>query len=437
MKQTALVTTQLLTGADEDSLQRWTELRLGYTETQGLPALRDAISERYTRVGPDEVVVLAPEEGIFLTMQAALRPGQHVIVTYPGYQSLYDVARSIGCTVSFWRPRCGPIRRCTLSHSKRALVHSPFAPHPRLRTEPSGELRFVVDDLEELVHQGPKPALVATNWPHNPTGATLREEDLRRVAALVGDAGALLFCDEMYRTLEHDPGTRPTAGADVGPHVVSLSGLSKTLGMPGLRIGWLAVRDAALRQRILELKDFTTICNSCASEVTGPGGRQPMSATTVAVSLWVSFRKSVDGAVDADELRLGDPPVYLLNPCTQVLALMALRRHDAILAEKLAIVRANLDLLDRFFDKYRDHFAWVRPPASTVAFPKLTSAALGPRGIDDFCSRLVEASGVLLLPASVYGDAEFTDARHFRIGYGRQSMPVALEAFEAHLRSVL
>ena len=78
---------------------------LGYTEASGNPALREEISKLYSSVSSDHVTVLAPEEGIYLSLKALLNPGDHVVVTYPGYQSLYEVARSVGCTISYWQPQ--------------------------------------------------------------------------------------------------------------------------------------------------------------------------------------------------------------------------------------------------------------------------------------------------------------------------------------------
>lgn len=80
-------------------------MSLGYTEASGDPALREEISRIYSSVSCTEIAVLAPEKGIYLTLKAVLNPGDHVVVTYPGYQSLYEVARSIGCTVSYWQPQ--------------------------------------------------------------------------------------------------------------------------------------------------------------------------------------------------------------------------------------------------------------------------------------------------------------------------------------------
>lgn len=99
----------LLRMADADAQQRWDSLRLAYTETAGLPALRQAIAAaHYTSVQADQVVVAAPQEAVYLCMKALLRPGDRVVCSFPGYQSLYAVAGSLGCQVVHWGlTRCG------------------------------------------------------------------------------------------------------------------------------------------------------------------------------------------------------------------------------------------------------------------------------------------------------------------------------------------
>ena len=83
---------------------RWDQLDLGYTDPQGAPALRHEICNLYQTVSWEEVIVAAPQELINMAFQAMLRPGDHVVSVFPGYQSLYEIARHIGCDVSFWEP---------------------------------------------------------------------------------------------------------------------------------------------------------------------------------------------------------------------------------------------------------------------------------------------------------------------------------------------
>eukprot|EP00878_Enallax_costatus_P030812 GHUV01033605.1.p1 GENE.GHUV01033605.1~~GHUV01033605.1.p1 ORF type:complete len:159 (+),score=37.38 GHUV01033605.1:92-568(+) len=102
---------ELLAMADQGTLERWHNLKLGYTESQGLPALRSAIASLYDKVQPEHVVVCVPEEGVYLTMQVLLQRGDRVVCTYPGYQSLFELADSIGCSTSHWEPQVSPSGR--------------------------------------------------------------------------------------------------------------------------------------------------------------------------------------------------------------------------------------------------------------------------------------------------------------------------------------
>ena len=98
----ALSMSELVGMADIETRQLWGELKLGYTETPGHPLLRQEISKLYEHIDTQGILVMAPQEGIFLLMHALLEPGNHVICTAPAYQSLHEVARSIGCQVSSW-----------------------------------------------------------------------------------------------------------------------------------------------------------------------------------------------------------------------------------------------------------------------------------------------------------------------------------------------
>ena len=204
----------------------------------------------------------------------------------------------------------------------------------------------------------------------------MRHETFHEVVALARDRGATLFSDEVYRELEHDPADRLPAACDLDEHAVSVGSVSKTYGLAGLRIGWIATRDADLRSRLISLKHYTTICSSGPSEF---------------------------------------------------LAALALRHRDAIAERNVGIVRSNIPLLDGFFERHADRFGWVRPTASSIGFPVVHGA----EATDDLCEQVARESGVLLLPGSVYGHP-----RHVRVGFGRANMPEALAVFEEYLERV-
>jgi aspartate/methionine/tyrosine aminotransferase len=227
--------TELLSMADEETRRLWEDLRLGYTEPSGHPMLREAIAEIYGQIRADDILVVVPEEGIFLLMHALLESGDHVICTFPAYQSLYEVARSVGCEVSTW--------------------------------EPDEERRWCFDigQLEEKMRSNTK--LVVVNFPHNPTGHIPSREDFQALIDLVRRRGVYLFSDEMFRFLEVDAGSTLPSGCELYDRAFSLFGLSKAFGLPGLRLGWIVSQDDETIKRMTDLKHYTTICNSAPSEI--------------------------------------------------------------------------------------------------------------------------------------------------------------------------
>jgi len=234
----SLAQSELLDMADAESRLLWENLRLSYTESQGHPRLRAEISHLYEAVTPEQILVAAPEEAIFLLMTSLLQRGDEVITLYPAYQSLYEIARSVGCKTLLWNTKLGS----------------------------SGwqlDLDWLVD------HITGRTRLVIVNFPHNPTGFLPTDQEFQAVIDLVARRGIHLFCDEMYRGLEYDPTRRIPSAVDLYERACVLGGLSKTYALPGLRIGWLAAQEASLLQAVQNLKDYTTICHSAPSEILG------------------------------------------------------------------------------------------------------------------------------------------------------------------------
>lgn len=341
----ALSMDELLAMTDDASWRLWRGLKLGYTESQGHHILREEIAKLYETVKPDEIITITPEEGIFIAMTTLLKKGDHVVVTFPGYQSLYEIAISQGCTVSRWMPR-----------------------------EESG-WTFAIDDLRELVQD--KTKMIVVNFPHNPTGATITRADLETIAGFVDQNGILLFSDEMYRFLEHEPAIRLPSACDLTDRAITLCGMSKSFALAGLRLGWLATKNAAAFGDIAAFKDYTTICSSAPSEI---------------------------------------------------LAIMALRAKTKILNRNMDLIKKNLALLDAFFEENAGLFEWRRPKAGPIAFPELN----GDIGVGAFCADLLEKKGVLLLPADQYG----YDGNNFRIGFARRNLPEALSKLREYLTEI-
>lgn len=228
----------LLDLADAETMGLWERLSLGYTESQGHPLLRQEVARLYSEITPADVLIVAPEEGIFITMHALLEPGDHVIVTFPGYQSLYSIAEALGCRVTRWELEAGEVG-----------------------------WRLDLGLLEEAIT--PLTKLLVVNFPHNPTGYLPARDQLDAILDLARRHNLYVFSDEMYRLLEYDAERQLPAVCDLYEKGIALFGLSKSFSLPGLRIGWLATSDRPLLARMQMLKDYTTICSSAPSEVLG------------------------------------------------------------------------------------------------------------------------------------------------------------------------
>ena len=218
----------------------------------------------------------------------------------------------------------------------------------------------------------PNTKLISINFPNNPTGKIIPRAVFDAIVDICRSRGIWLFCDEVYRLIERDPSLRLPQAADAYERGVSLNVMSKAYGLAGLRIGWLACKDRATIVRFERYKHFLSICNSAPSEV---------------------------------------------------LARIALRARQKILERNRRVIRDNLAVLDRFFADYKDLFDWREPDGGCVAFIRYKGA----EGVEEFTRRLVEESGVLVLPSSIYrSELGPVPENCLRVGFGRSHVPKGL-----------
>lgn len=337
------VTIRDLLKCEPDAQHALHDLWLGYTPSQGNLELRQEITRLYQQINPDQVLVHSgAEEAIFIAMNVLLERGDHVIVHTPCYQSLREIAVSIGCNVTNWIGQ----------------------------EQQEWEL-----DLDFLRQQmTPATKAIVINCPHNPTGYLMSEERFKEVVELARAHNLILFSDEVYRGLEYDPLAQLPAACDLYERAISLGVMSKTYGLPGLRIGWIATQDQHIYQQMAAFKDYTSICNSAPSEF---------------------------------------------------LAALALRHKEKLVQRNRELVINNLHLLNRFFFDHARLFTWIPPKAGPIAFPRLNMDV----SVERFCLDLAEKKGVLLLPGATYDFGE----RHFRIGFGRKNLANGLRQIDDYL----
>lgn len=218
-------------GAKEEFLDSW----LGYTEVEGSLELRKEIAKLYSNIDIDGILVhVGAQEAIFNYMNVVLDPGDHIICQFPVYQSLYEVANSIGCEVSKWELKQGE----------------------------SGWL-LDIDEFKNLIK--PNTKLIVVNTPHNPTGYVLSLKEIEEITEIARKNNILVFSDEVYKGLEYN-GEKLPWFSDVYENAVSLGVMSKAYGLAGLRIGWIATQNKAIYDKMVRFKHYTSICSSSTSE---------------------------------------------------------------------------------------------------------------------------------------------------------------------------
>ena len=227
----------------------------------------------------------------------------------------------------------------------------------------------------------PTTRMVSMNFPNNPTGCIISRADFDAILDACSRRGIWLFCDEVYRNMERDVAMRLPPIADVYERGISLNVMSKAYGLAGLRVGWVACQNRDVLVRFERYKQYLSICNAAPSEM---------------------------------------------------LATIALGAAKRILARNRAIVDTNLGAVSAFFAAFPKLFEWHVPDGGCTGFPRYTGAD----GVEAFARELVEETGVLVLPASVYrSDIGCVASDRFRIGFGRTFVPEALGVVGAWLET--
>lgn len=339
---------ELLDMATPEERTAFETMWLGYTETYGAPELRTAIAETFARQRPETILSFAgASEGIFAANSVLLDRDSHAIVVTPNYQSHETL----------------PLAICSATG---------------VPLDPDDNWSLDIDQIADAIR--PNTRLVTINFPHNPTGAILPLDRYMALIELCRKHGIYILHDEIFNGLGPTGTQHLPYIADVYERGLSLGVMSKSYGLPGLRIGWIACQDKKLLSRMERMKHYLSICNSGPSEQ---------------------------------------------------LSILALRNRARILARNCSIVDENLTKWDAFFVRHPDLFEWSRPDGSCMAFPVYKGAD----GVEAFATELVEKSGVLFLPSTIYSsELGPTPTNRFRLGLGRYGLDEGLAALEAHIQ---
>ncbi|MEO1138999.1 MAG: pyridoxal phosphate-dependent aminotransferase [Pseudomonadota bacterium] len=339
----------LLNMATPEDREAFEGLWLGYTETFGAPDLRQAIAATYANQGAEQILCFAgASEGIFAANTAILDADSHAVVVTPNYQSHETL----------------PLAICEATG---------------VPLNPDDGWTLDIDRVAAAIR--PNTRLVTINFPHNPTGAIPSPDRYEALIELCRKHGIWILHDEIFNGLG-PTGTRHLPFiADVYERGLSLGVMSKSYGLPGLRIGWITCQDRAVLSQMERMKHYLSICNSAPSER---------------------------------------------------LAVIALKNRERLLTRNCGIVDENLPKWDAFFARHPDLFDWCRPDGSCMAFPRYKGAD----GVEAFARGLVEEAGVLLLPSTIYSsELGPTPTDRFRLGFGRTGLDEGLAAMEAYIMS--
>ena len=337
----------LLSMASPEDRAGFENMWLGYTETYGAPDLRAAIAQTFAKQQAEDILCFAgASEGIFAANQVLLEKDSHAIVVTPNYQSHETM----------------PLAICEVTG---------------VPLDPNDNWSLDIDRIAAAIR--PNTKLVTINFPHNPTGAILPLERYRALIALCRKHGIYILHDEIFNGLGTSDAEHLPYIADEYERGLSLGVMSKSYGLPSLRVGWIACQDRAVLSKMERMKHYLSICNS------GPSER---------------------------------------------LTMIALNNREKILARSCAIVDENLPKWDAFFARHAELFEWQRPDGACMGFPRYK----GSDGVEAFCASLVEESGVLFLPSMIYSsELGETPKDRFRLGFGRRNLDEGIAALDAHL----
>jgi aspartate/methionine/tyrosine aminotransferase len=337
----------LLALADQDQQTRFENLSLAPVSTLGSHRLREKISSLHEVVSVDDIICFAgAEEGIYTAMRSLLERDDHCLVITPNYQAAESIPEAI-CDVT------------------------------GIPLDPVKNWALDLQRLKDAIRSNTK--LVYINFPHNPTGKLLKIDELKQIVSICDRNGIYLFSDEVFRLLEYNDHDRLPVAADMYPRALSLNVTSKSYGLPGLRVGWIACQERRTIEKMEKYKHYLSICNSTPSEI---------------------------------------------------LAEIAVSNTELITSRHVKRIKENLELVELFMGRHREVFDWFTPDAGCIAFPKY----LGPTNAESFVERARKSAGVFMLPPSVFRTQHGQAAsNNFRIGFGREGVDMALAALSTLL----
>ncbi len=212
-----------------------------YTSNSGLLEMREEIAKYLSRRfgltyrAEDEIIVtVGGSEAIDIAMRAILDAGDEVIIPTPSFVCYEPLARMADAT---------PV----------IVV-----------TEEKDNFKLTPEKLRAAITE--KTKLLVMPFPNNPTGAIMKEEDLRAIADILRDTNIMVLSDEIYAEMTY--GAKHISIASLPgmrERTVVVNGFSKAYAMTGWRMGYTAA-PAPISEQMVKLHQFAIMCAPTTSQ---------------------------------------------------------------------------------------------------------------------------------------------------------------------------
>jgi aspartate/methionine/tyrosine aminotransferase len=208
------------------------DVLLFYGDHRGKPALRELIALDFKGDSGDVLITPGAASALFIAASSLLNEGDQVVVARSNYATNIETPRAINARVTYL-----PMRF-------------------------DNSYTLDLEELDALITTDTK--LVSLTYPHNPTGVMIDESTLKEIIGIVEKKNTLLLLDETYREMSFVP--KLPIAASLSERVISVGSMSKSFGLPGIRIGWMICRNKQLMETFLAAKEQILITNSVVDE---------------------------------------------------------------------------------------------------------------------------------------------------------------------------
>jgi len=320
-------------------------LKMGYGSSAGLARLRESAAS-LTGVQPDEVIITQGATlGLFLLAFELCRPGDEAIIATPCFPPSRNSLVGAGVT----------LRECRLTFE--------------------AGYRLTAGLLEPLLSE--RTRLISIASPQNPSGVRTNLKEIKTILELMRSKAphARLFVDETYRDATYGDELPPHSAATLDDLVITGGSVSKAYGAPGLRVGWLTVREAKLRERLAMAKMNTVISGS---------------------------------------------------PLDETLAAAVLANREKILRARRGLLATALDHVATWVGSQKGLVDWVQPDGGALCCLRLSPEVFDSVGVDRFWAALPKAE-LQIGDGAWFGESSSI----LRLGFGYlpiEILPAALDA---------